>query len=455
MKTKILLFILTNFLLWSIFVYSSSDYSHVENLANKKIIQKQDDINQYRLQDSISRREMLKIMMNISEENISENCEWVFQDLTADDWGCKYAESAANIWYITKNTYFRPDDNVTQIEALKMIMNARTIEKEENTDWRLWYSEVAKKIWLLENTYFDFDEIILREWVFRIASLSIEHNSYTEDVNIEEPDLQQYNQSSKKDILYASENPLQSLDIYYPENSLDTFPVLIWIHWGGWAIGDKSNKIDDKISFAQKNNFIFVSINYRLSPFPTRVSDDGRIMHPTHISDIELALDWVNDNIPNYSWDPDNITIMWHSAGAHLSSLISLHPNYYTHKENISCVVSLDTEAYNINEQVLSWNQNKLFENAFGLEEKIHKDASPLTQVGSIEHKASFFIVKRYPNSLVNSPDSFISALRKEWHIVEDVDASEYSHSEVNNSIGSDNLITPKLEVFISKYCLR
>jgi hypothetical protein len=39
------------------------------------------------------------------------------------------------------NENFRPNDPVTKIEALKMIMQARGINKSNNSDWKIAYVE--------------------------------------------------------------------------------------------------------------------------------------------------------------------------------------------------------------------------------------------------------------------------------------------------------------------------
>ena len=79
----------------------------------------------YRLGDTITRREMLKIMMKLSTVTVDDSCEGKFADLPASDWGCKYAEAALANGMIAANANFRPDDNVSKIEALKMIFKAR------------------------------------------------------------------------------------------------------------------------------------------------------------------------------------------------------------------------------------------------------------------------------------------------------------------------------------------
>jgi hypothetical protein len=81
----------------------------------------------YNLGSSITRREMLKVMMNLSSVEVSDTCTGKFSDLPATDWGCKYAEAALSAGFIAANPKFRPNDLVSKAEALKMIMQARGV----------------------------------------------------------------------------------------------------------------------------------------------------------------------------------------------------------------------------------------------------------------------------------------------------------------------------------------
>ena len=59
---------------------------------------------------------------------------------------------------------------------------------------------------------------------------------------------------------------LLSIDIYYLNDyqTVTNRPVVIYIHGGAWAIGDKAN-IDSKAKFFKNLGYVFVSVNYRLS----------------------------------------------------------------------------------------------------------------------------------------------------------------------------------------------
>ncbi len=97
----------------------------------------------YRLGDTITRRELAKVVAKLGKITVSESCEGKFADLKSTDWGCKYAEALLAAGYISANTNFRPIDEVSKSEALKMVMKARGIEKSSNSNWQAAYVEWA------------------------------------------------------------------------------------------------------------------------------------------------------------------------------------------------------------------------------------------------------------------------------------------------------------------------
>jgi len=119
-----------------------------------------------------------------------------------------------------------------------------------------------------------------------------------------------WNQFSRKwlDIPYATASEAQKLDIYLPEKGNGPFPVMVWIHGGGWQTGDKRSGNPAWLD----NGFAFVTINYRLS---------GEATFPAQIYDVKAAIRWVKANAAKYSLDPDRVIVGGGSAGGHLSSL--------------------------------------------------------------------------------------------------------------------------------------
>ena len=99
---------------------------------------------------------------------------------------------------------------------------------------------------------------------------------------------------------------LNALDVYVPDGALatDSRPVVVYVHGGGWRVGDKSNQITRKVDLFTGAGYVFVSLNYRLSP-PTRdVLDPGPLKFPAHPADVGEALGWLARNIDDYGGDP-------------------------------------------------------------------------------------------------------------------------------------------------------
>jgi acetyl esterase/lipase len=95
-------------------------------------------------------------------------------------------------------------------------------------------------------------------------------------------------------------------------------PVLIQVHGGAWAVGDKRVQAYMLMSQMAERGWICVSINYSKSP---------RCTFPAHLVDVKRAIAWVRENIADYGGDPDFIALTGGSAGGHLASLAALTPN--------------------------------------------------------------------------------------------------------------------------------
>lgn len=176
MKKLLLLFLLVSLATSSVGAYTQHNVESANFIAQKGVIN-DNSLNpyDYKLDFKITRREMLKVMMKLSWKTVEDTCNQSFSDVLTSDWGCKYAEAALKYWYIAKNPTFRPWDNVTQIEALKMVMQAKWIERNSNEDWREWYKSKAESEWLIDDKYLDYNKNALRGWIFSTSA-----NSFTD-----------------------------------------------------------------------------------------------------------------------------------------------------------------------------------------------------------------------------------------------------------------------------------
>jgi hypothetical protein len=112
------------------------------------------------------------------------------------------------------------------------------------------------------------------------------------------------------DITYATVNgKALALDLDLPPGP-GPFPVIVWIHGGAWAEGDKA---DGPPAFYAELGYAVARVNYRLS---------GDAVFPAQLFDVKGAVRWLHANAAKYALDGDHIDAWGASAGAHLASLL-------------------------------------------------------------------------------------------------------------------------------------
>ncbi len=104
------------------------------------------------------------------------------------------------------------------------------------------------------------------------------------------------------------------LDIVRPkENSGTPMPAVVFMHGGGWAIGDKSKGIWYLRDLA-KRGYFGVTIDYRLTGKGHKF--------PAQIEDCKCAVRFLRAHAKEYNIDPDHIFAWGGSAGGHLAALL-------------------------------------------------------------------------------------------------------------------------------------
>ena len=134
------------------------------------------------------------------------------------------------------------------------------------------------------------------------------------------------------------------LRIYTPEGS-GPFPILVFMHGGGWVIG--SLDTCDKICrfLANRVGCIVISVDYRLAP---------KHKFPAAVEDAYSAVQWVAENATRINGDPNRIAVGGASAGGNLAAVVCLMSK---HRNGPSLVfqllafsatnlASLDTDSY-------------------------------------------------------------------------------------------------------------
>ena len=116
-----------------------------------------------------------------------------------------------------------------------------------------------------------------------------------------------------RDIEYARVgNKSLKLDLYLPEGQ-GPFPLIIWVHGGGWTSGDKSLSADSPQFRQTIRGYAVASINYRLSQ---------EAKFPAQIEDCKAAVRWLRAHAVQYNLDPSRIAAWGPSAGGHLVTLM-------------------------------------------------------------------------------------------------------------------------------------
>lgn len=108
----------------------------------------------------------------------------------------------------------------------------------------------------------------------------------------------------------------QLLDIYLPGGN-GPFPLMVFIHGGGWMNGDKGNGDGFPLDLNPRGIAV-ASINYRLS---------GEAIFPAQIQDCKAAIRFLRANASKYKIDPERIGVMGESAGAHLALMVATTAN--------------------------------------------------------------------------------------------------------------------------------
>lgn len=106
----------------------------------------------------------------------------------------------------------------------------------------------------------------------------------------------------------------QRLDIWGNADPAVAKPVLIFFYGGGWVNGDRTSYGWAARAYASRG-FIVVVPDYRKVP---------QVHFPAFIEDGAEAVKWTRDNIAKFGGDPNRIVMVGHSAGAHLTAMLTL-----------------------------------------------------------------------------------------------------------------------------------
>lgn len=100
-----------------------------------------------------------------------------------------------------------------------------------------------------------------------------------------------------------------------PKNSNEILPVILYIHGGGWIMGDKETHDMLIRKLAGCTNSVVAFVNYSHSP---------EAIYPTAINQIYGVLKYLYENPKDFNIDSDRIAIAGDSAGGNMAAAITL-----------------------------------------------------------------------------------------------------------------------------------
>jgi acetyl esterase/lipase len=119
----------------------------------------------------------------------------------------------------------------------------------------------------------------------------------------------------ESDVCYARVGDVElCLDIYRPISD-QTTPVVLYMHGGGWARGDKRDHAEARLKSMARLGIAVASANYRLVP---------ENIFPSQIHDAKAAIRWLRANGQSRGLATEKIAAWGASAGGYLATMVGL-----------------------------------------------------------------------------------------------------------------------------------
>jgi acetyl esterase/lipase len=127
------------------------------------------------------------------------------------------------------------------------------------------------------------------------------------------PDAPAPSVRSWTNVAYASQSAAQRLDLYLPANGAGPFPVVLWVHGGGWQGGSRELGPTAFQRRLLERGMALATVGYRLS---------GEAIWPAQIHDLKAAVRWLRANADRHALDTSRIGAWGSSAGGHLVAML-------------------------------------------------------------------------------------------------------------------------------------
>lgn len=223
----------------------------------------------------------------------------------------------------------------------------------------------------------------------------------------------------------------QKVDLTRSEAPEPRSPLLMFVHGGGWVMGNKRRGAGVKANHFPAAGWAFAATNYRLVPGAT-VEQQA--------ADVASSIAFLRRQ-PGI--DPDRIVLMGHSAGAHLAALVASDPAYLkaagVPMSALRGVILLDGAGYDVVRQMKEPRNlvRGLYGQAFGEDPKRQAALSPISHAAA-PNAANWLIlpVASRADSVAQS-EALATALRQAGARVEVRPQAGKTHGSINRELGA------------------
>jgi arylformamidase len=243
----------------------------------------------------------------------------------------------------------------------------------------------------------------------------------------------------ERDLPYGTD-PAQCLDVYLPAGP-PTGAIIVVVHGGAWAIGDKANSavVAAKVGHWLPAGIVVVSVNYRLLPVAGPLLQAG---------DVGRAIAFVQKRAASWQADSTRLVVLGHSTGAHLAALLVADPALREVEGAAPwlATILLDSAALDVVE-IMRAPHRPFYDRAFGDDETRWQELSPLHRLRAKPAPLLLVFSAARPESAAAS-HRFAAAVAERGGSAEVYEAP-LAHAQINAQLGLDNPYTERVDAFL------
>lgn len=131
------------------------------------------------------------------------------------------------------------------------------------------------------------------------------------------------------DVAYDTKSDKNKLDIYLPTIKKDKYPMIIFIHGGGYVKSDKRRHTVNMLNALQLG-YAVVGLNYRLAP---------EAIYPAFLEDCLTGLNFLGQHADQYKIDKDKMILWGETHGALLACQLGIK-HHQTENYSVVGVIS-------------------------------------------------------------------------------------------------------------------